>query len=117
MHEYSIVSSLLSLCEKEAKKQNAKFIKKLTVRLGRLSGVEPHLLKTCFDVFKEDTICHNAILILKIIEVKLFCHSCQKEYVILDNNFLCHVCQSDETNIVNGQEMLLESIEISGSDL
>ncbi len=42
MHEYSIVASLIDVCEKEAKKHHAKAIKRLEVSIGRLSGIEIH---------------------------------------------------------------------------
>ena len=45
MHEYSIVASLIDVCEKEAKTHHAKAIKRLEVSIGRLSGIEIHFLE------------------------------------------------------------------------
>jgi hydrogenase nickel incorporation protein HypA/HybF len=50
MHEYSIVQSLLNQCGYNAKVNDAT---KVVVKIG----VEPDLLKTAFDTFKEGTMC------------------------------------------------------------
>lgn len=112
MHEYSIVASLIDLCEKEAQRQHAKSIKTITLKVGRLSGIEPPLLTQCFDVFKEDTLCHNAILQLELCDVIIQCATCKERSVITNNNFICPKCHSEETAMVGGQELLVQSIEI-----
>ena len=56
MHEYSIVQSLIDLAEENARKNNAKKVTKLEIKVGVLSGVEIPLLETAFNTFKEDTI-------------------------------------------------------------
>ena len=66
MHEYSIVQSLLESCEQHARQNEAKEVTKVVVKIGVLSGVEPDLLQTAFDTFKEQTICHNAEFVLNI---------------------------------------------------
>lgn len=117
MHEYSVVSSLIDVCEKQAKKSNAKEIKKITLQVGRLSGIEVHFLESCFETFKEDTICHNAKLIIKTVEVEIYCEECNTKQIVLDNNFLCQLCESRKTQILQGQELLVESIEILGNEI
>ena len=58
MHEYSIVQSLIDTCYENAKANNASKVLKVVVKIGVMSGVEPDLLQTAFDTFKEDTICN-----------------------------------------------------------
>ncbi|MFT7003688.1 MAG: hydrogenase nickel incorporation protein HypA/HybF [Sulfurimonas sp.] len=112
MHEYSIVSSLLNLCEKEAKKNNATSVKKVTLQIGKLSAIDPHFMESSFDFFKEDTICKNATLVMKIIDIEIYCNACKSKNIILGKNFYCPDCKSGETKILKGQEMVIESIEI-----
>ena len=71
MHEYSIVQSLLDSCEEHARQNDAKKVAKVVVKIGVLSGVEPDLLQTAFDTFKEQTVCHNAEFILNIQKIHL----------------------------------------------
>jgi hydrogenase nickel incorporation protein HypA/HybF len=112
MHEYSIVASLIDLCEKQLKKAKAKEVKNVFLKIGRLSGVDSHFIQNSFDFFKEDTCCHNAALMIKELDVIIECKACLKRNTVLDNNFYCSSCNSPETSIVQGQEMHVESIEV-----
>lgn len=112
MHEFSIVQALIDLCEKQAKKVNANKIKAIKIKVGRLSGIEPHFMESCFETFKEDTICNDAILDMIIIDTKIFCEDCKAENVIKGNSFFCPNCNSPETKIIEGEEMLIHSIDV-----
>ena len=117
MHEYSIVASLLDVCEKQAHSAGADKVKCVKLKIGRLSGIEPHFMESCFEVFKEDTLCHDAELMMDIVDTKIYCKECDKEYVVLKNNFYCPACKSPETEVIEGQEMIVESIEVVGKDI
>lgn len=112
MHEYSIVASLIDVCEKEAKKHHAKAIKRLEVSIGRLSGIEIHFLEQCFNTFKEETICHDATLTIDVCEVVLQCTSCHEKSVVKENHFICPKCHSEDVTMIGGQELHIKSIEI-----
>jgi hydrogenase nickel incorporation protein HypA/HybF len=112
MHEYSIVASLIDVCEKEAKKHHAKAIKRLEIRVGRLSGIEIHFLKQCFDTFKEETICHDATLVVELCDVVLLCASCHEQSVVSENHFICPKCHNEDVSMIGGQELHVKSIEI-----
>ena len=46
------------------------------MKIGVMSGVEPELLKSAFDTFKEETICDSAEFILNIQPVVVMCRDC-----------------------------------------
>ena len=71
MHEYSIVQSLIESCEEHAKTNNAKKVTKVVVKIGVMSGVEPHLLKEAFEVFKEGSICDGCEFVMNIQKIKV----------------------------------------------
>ncbi len=112
MHEYSIVASLIDVCEKEAKKHHAKAIERIEIALGRLSGVEPHLLQSSFDTFKEETLCEEATLVIELCDVILECEVCHERSVLKKNHFICPKCQSESVRMVGGQELHVNSIVI-----
>lgn len=112
MHEYTIVASLIDLCEKEAKKHHAKAIKHLVISVGRLSGIEIHFLKQCFETFKEETICHDATLTVELCEVVLLCAKCHEQSAVSENHFICPKCHSEDVTMIGGQELHVNSIEI-----
>lgn len=112
MHEFSIVGSLLDLCEKHAKENEAKKVLQVEIKVGKLSGIEPHLMKTAFDTFKEKTICEEAVLVMHLEELVLYCATCKQESVLDKNEFFCPKCQSTDVTSVAGEEMYLMRLEM-----
>jgi hydrogenase nickel incorporation protein HypA/HybF len=112
MHEYSIVQSLLDLCEQNAQANNSKKVTKVVVKIGVLSGVEPDLLKTAFDTFKEGSMCWDAEFAMHIQEVVIACRSCGDESQIARNEFCCPKCKSNDLKILDGEEMYLMQLEL-----
>lgn len=113
MHEYSIVQSLLESCEQHAIENDAKEVTKVVVKIGVLSGVEPDLLQTAFDTFKEQTVCHNAEFILNIQKITIKCESCNTESTLEKHEFQCPSCQSTSIQVIDGEEMYLMSLEMN----
>jgi hydrogenase nickel incorporation protein HypA/HybF len=112
MHEFSIIQSLMGLIEKNAKENNAKSVSKVIVKIGKMSGIEPHLLKMAFDTFKEKTICENAELEMIIQDVIAFCEDCKNEFKIENNQFICPNCKNYNLKIIDGEDMYLMSLEL-----
>ncbi|MGB6327305.1 MAG: hydrogenase maturation nickel metallochaperone HypA [Halarcobacter sp.] len=112
MHEYSIVQSLLESCEEHAKQNNSTNVTKVIIKIGVLSGVEPDLLQTAFDTFKEKTVCDKAEFIINRQKVIITCLSCNQESTLEKNEFLCPNCQSKEVKVIDGEDMYLMSLEM-----
>ena len=112
MHEYSIVQALLDQCENHAAKHAASKITKVVTKIGVLSGVEPDLLQTAFDTFKEGTICEEAEFIMNIQPVVIRCRDCGQEATLEELNLVCPECKSVQTDIVDGEEMYLMTLEM-----
>lgn len=113
MHEYSIVQSLLESCEQHARDNEAKEVTKVVVKIGVLSGVEPDLLQTAFDTFKEQTICHNAEFIINIQKVTINCHDCNTDSILEKNEFSCPNCNGTNVQVTDGEDMYLMSLEMN----
>ncbi len=112
MHEYSIVQALLNQCESIAKENESKKVVKVVIKIGVISGVEIHLLKTAFDTFKEGTICDGAELIINHQKIKLHCNECGVEYEIDEMNYRCVKCESLNVKVIDGEDMYLMSLEM-----
>lgn len=110
MHEFSIVQSMLDLCEDKAKEESAKRVLEIEVKIGILSGVEPELLKSAFDTFKDKTICKEAKLELNIQNVLIKCRSCKRESELKKMEFKCPECKSVDIEILDGEDMYLMSL-------
>ncbi|WP_353661398.1 hydrogenase maturation nickel metallochaperone HypA [Hydrogenimonas sp. SS33] len=112
MHEYSIVQALLNQCEEHAAKHGAGKILKVVTKIGVLSGVEPDLLQTAFDTFKEGTVCDGAEFIMNIQPLVVYCHDCKTKSTLQELAMACPKCGSLATNVVDGEEMYLMSLEM-----
>ena len=112
MHEYSIVQALLEQCEAHAKANDSTKVTKVVTKIGKLSGVEPHLLQTAFDTFKEKTVCGEAEFIMDLQDLKLHCNICQKESEQSEVRYLCAHCQSTDVSVTDGEEMYLMTLEM-----
>lgn len=112
MHEYSIVQSLIESCEEHVKANDATKVSKVVVKIGVLSGVEPHLLNEAFNTFKENTLCHEAEFVLNVQKVKIHCNSCEHETELGKNEFVCPKCGSYKVVVLDGEDMYLMSLEL-----
>jgi len=113
MHEYSIVQSLLDSCEDNARENNSTKVLKVVVKIGVMSGVEPSLLQTAFDTFKEKTICEEAEFVINMQDVVIKCNNCQKESTISKLDYCCPSCESVDIKIIDGEDMYLMQLELN----
>lgn len=112
MHEYSVVQALINQCEENAKANGATKITKVVTKIGKLSGIEPHLLEIAFNTFKEKTMCEDAEFVMNIQDVVVYCHDCKKDSTLSDNRFTCPHCESQNLNVVDGEDMYLMQLEL-----
>ncbi len=111
MHEFSIVQDLLYMCEKNAKDNSATKVTKVEVKIGKLSGVEPHLLQIAFDTFKEKTICDGAEFCIHHQDLVVRCTMCGKETILEKNTFACPHCDG-AVEVLDGEDMYLMKLEM-----
>lgn len=112
MHEYSIVQALLNQCEEIASANNATLISSIEIKIGVMSGVESHLLKTAFDTFKEGTICDKATLVIQEQPLKIVCNVCRHEMELNSPLYKCTKCESLDVKVIDGEDMYLMRVEM-----
>jgi hydrogenase nickel incorporation protein HypA/HybF len=112
MHELSIVASLFDILNEKAVEQKAKKITKVKLKIGLLSGVVPELLESAFEIYKKGTIAEEAKLEIEETVVRAKCKNCGSEFSPEDFTMICPICYSLEIEILSGQELLLEKMEL-----
>ncbi|WP_104697746.1 MULTISPECIES: hydrogenase/urease nickel incorporation protein HypA [unclassified Helicobacter] len=114
MHEYSVVASLIDLCEENAKANNAQKVAKVVVSIGERSGMDKSLFISAFETFREESsFCKNALLEIKEERVKLECQKCGE--IFQPNGIAygeCIKCNSNALKMIEGKEMYLVSLEL-----
>ena len=116
MHELSLVAGLFEILEEKARDEKALRVTAVTLRVGRLSGVVPELLETAFETFKKGTIASRAKLRIEVVPLKVRCRSCGEESLTDKPVFLCPSCASPGLEIIEGQELTLQRMEIEKDD-
>ncbi len=110
MHEYSVVSALVDRVEQEARARRAVAVHRLSVRIGELSGVEPELFATAFEMCREGTLCARAEL---RITRSAACWECPQCGSALEAGAVlrCPGC-SQPARMRSGDEIMLDQIEM-----
>jgi len=110
MHEYSIVSALMERVESEARERNAACVRRVRVRIGELSGVDPELLASAYEVFRERTLCEDAELAIERVAARWVCERCGR--VTARGGILgCVIC-GGASRLTQGDEIVLQQIEM-----
>lgn len=116
MHELSICRGLLAQVERAAEANGAHHVSRVTVRIGALSGVEPELLRRAFEVARQGGHARAAVLDIIEVPVSVRCEACGAMGVVTSGNLACPGCGNWRVELVAGDELLLESIELDAQD-
>jgi hydrogenase nickel incorporation protein HypA/HybF len=115
MHEYSIVRALLDRACEQAASHRATRVHRLQVQIGELAGVDPELLASAYDLFREGTICAGAELEVETVAARWQCPACGGE-IPVGAALRCPGCGAP-ARLVAGEEILLERMEMEVPDV
>lgn len=115
MHEMSVCLSLLDQVEKIAAEHKANSVSSILLKIGPLSGVEAELLRRAYPVAAAGTIAENADLVIDTAEVVVRCTECGSTSNVPPNRLLCGQCGDFRTQVVSGDEMILQSVELDAA--
>lgn len=112
MHEVSLMSNTLEIALEYANQQNATKISRLKMRIGEVSGVVPEALEFAFSALTQGTIAQDAQLEIESVPVQCFCPNCQQLFYPPDIIYECPNCHQISSQIQQGKEIQLLSLEI-----
>jgi len=113
MHETAIVGGLMRILEQKAARNGVTRISSVLLKVGRLRAVEPQQLIACFEMFAEGTVADGAELIVYVIGVRGRCRACATEFDVPHYRFVCPSCAGIDIEVIQGQELYIESFEAS----
>ena len=112
MHELSIVTHVCEALEEVAKENELTKIASVTLTVGEVSGVVHHYLTDAWDWFTKDSeLLKGSELRIEKKEAHTRCNACGEVYRTLDYAKVCPKCQSEDTVLVDGQELEIKEIE------
>jgi hydrogenase nickel incorporation protein HypA/HybF len=110
LHEYSIVGAMIARIDAEARARNAVSVRRVRVRIGELSGVDPDLLASAYEIFRERSVCEDAELSIERVQARWQCATCGEAGV--SHGYLrCGNC-GGAPSLVQGDEIILQQIEM-----
>jgi hydrogenase nickel incorporation protein HypA/HybF len=115
VHEYSIVQALLGHVESQARANGAKAVSRVRVRIGELSGVEPDLLQTAFELVRERSICDGATLEVRRVAARWVCRTCEGP-IAAGGPLRCPAC-GGAARLAEGDEIVLDQLELEVADV
>ncbi len=114
MHEYSLVRSLLQRVEAEARSRAATAVRRITVRIGALAGVEPRLFVSAYEVCRPGTVCATADLVIATEAICWRCDTCGA-VIPTGDALTCPTCRLP-ARLSSGDALTLERIELEVQD-
>ncbi len=108
MHEFAITQSLIKQVITVAQRHNAKKVTRVKLLIGEQSAIVPECVQFYFDRLKKGTVCESAALEFRRVPLRIRCPKCGKEFSSIEEMCSCNA----GAEIVSGEEMLIESIEI-----
>ncbi len=108
MHELSITCSIVELAAEAAKGRK---VQRVTIEIGKLSGVLPDAIVFCFSEVAKGTLVEGANLDIREIDARARCMACEEEFVTPSMLTVCS-CGSLRFERLKGEELNIKSIEL-----
>ena len=112
MHELSVCQGLVKQLNQIAIEHRATAVEKIYLQVGPLAGVEPALLQAAFPVASTNTLSEQAQMFIKTMPIRVRCRTCKEESETTLNNLSCSACGDWHTELISGDELLIERVEI-----
>jgi len=112
MHELAITQSMLELVLEQAEKAGAKEVGRINLVIGEMCGFVEECVQFYFDFLNKGTLAEGAALCFKMVPTMARCRDCNKPFKLKEFDWTCPYCQGNSLEIIAGQELFVESIEV-----
>jgi hydrogenase nickel incorporation protein HypA/HybF len=109
VHELSIASAIVAVASEHARGRRVSTVE---VKIGRLRQVVPDALAFAFELAAEGTEVEGAELVVEHVTARVACRDCGAERELTAWPFACPSCRSVHVEVVGGDELLVESLEL-----
>ena len=109
MHELGVTQNIVSVVADAAKGRR---VTRVTLEVGKLSGVMTDAIAFCFDVVAKGTALEGASLEILEIDGRACCEACGLEFET-ETLFTPCSCGSYRLRRISGEELIVKSIEMA----
>ncbi len=112
MHELAITQNILDIVLGEAKTAQANKITRINLVIGEMTGFVGESVQFYFDQMSVGTVMEGAELTFKRVPTTGRCRDCKHEFEIKEMDWVCPSCKGNNIQLVGGNELFVESIEV-----
>jgi len=113
MHELGIAESALQVALDRARNEGAARVRRMVIRVGALSGVDPEALQFAFTAILPGTAAEGATVQIDPVAAVAYCPGCQQDFTTdTDHFFECPKCGRLCAIIKQGRELDLVRLEL-----
>jgi len=112
MHEFSLMTGVLDTVEMSAREFNAQKILEIRLVIGDMAEILVDAMDFAFEVLSPGTLAEGAKLTMTKVSPRSRCLACGREFTHDRYHFSCPDCDSLATELLNGRELYIESMEI-----
>ena len=117
MHELGIISSVLDSVRASAEGAGATKVIGVTLRIGEMTEAIEDALQFAFEALTDDDpLMEGATLTVEMVRPKSRCLECGHEFTHDRFSMFCPACESFATTLLEGREMVIDSIEVDIPD-
>ena len=111
MHELSFAGQILKCIEQQAREHHARRVARVTLRVGRLSGVDKDNLAFCLEAVADGSVMQGAQIEVSEVGPELVCPSCGRLPVEGMVEPVCPACGRGAEFVLNS-EVCIEEVEL-----
>ena len=108
MHEFSISRNIVAIVGDRA---DGRRVRRVTLEVGKLSGVMTDAIAFCFDVVAQGTVLEGATLDIIEVEGRARCTACGAEFD-MPTLFTACACGSRRLHRLQGEELKIKTMEL-----
>lgn len=112
MHELAVTESILEIANQAAAENGASRVTDIYLTIGQLSSVVDDAVQFYWNHISQGTPSEGAILHFQRVPARLRCKACGNEYELNEELMPCPACGSIALEIMSGEELLVNHIDI-----
>jgi len=109
MHEMALAQGILAVVLDAAEDEP---VRRVRVRVGALQQIVPDSLQFSFQLLSEGTPAFGGALEIKPVSARIRCKTCGAKSILKASLFRCKYCRADNVEIVTGNELLVDAVEL-----
>jgi hydrogenase nickel incorporation protein HypA/HybF len=108
MHELSVTQAIVEMCSEAARGAR---VGRVTVEVGKLSGVVPDALRFCYEICAKGTPLESSQLEIVEPAGRAKCRACGEDFLLEDPLGSCR-CGSYDISCSGGRELRVKAMEV-----